>query len=109
MSSPINLVAGDSGPTLILSLTDQSTGLVIDITGFTSASMKFRAVNTTTVLATLVPTLFGVATNGQLQLVPTTVMTTQPPGYYEGQLAMNIGSQLITAFNPILFYIKAKF
>jgi hypothetical protein len=66
-------------------------------------------VNTTLVLTTMALTLYGPATNGQLLLTPTSLMTTQVPGYYEGQVALTIGSAIQTAFNPLPFQIGAKF
>jgi len=105
----VKLVAGDSGPNLTLSLTDKASGQPIDLTGFVSASFKFRAKGGITILATIALTLVGDPTAGQLLLVPTTQMLTQPAGFYEGEVDITLGSQLVTGFDVIPFYLRARF
>lgn len=110
MSNPINLVAGDSGPNIILTLSNKTNGQAYDLTGFVSATLKFRAKGTTVLLGTPIPlTLIPPATNGQILLSPTTLMLTQPQGFYEGEIDMVIGAQTITAFDIVLFYLRKRF
>jgi hypothetical protein len=44
-----------------------------------------------------------------VRIVPTVGMTNQAVGYYEGQLTLTIGGQIISAFDPVQFYIGAAF
>jgi hypothetical protein len=112
--TPVKLVEVDSAPDIIFTLTDQITGAALDLTTLVSAALKFRRLNTTTVLATLVPIVYGAATNGQLTMPWGSTLTTLPagsvPGFFEGQLKLTFtGPKLLTAPTPVQFYVIKSF
>jgi hypothetical protein len=110
---PVKLVQSDSAPDLVFTLTDDVTDALLDLTTLSSASFKFRKVNTTTVLATLVPVVLGAPANGQLTMPWGTTLTTLPagsvPGYFEGQLKLLFGAKLLSGYNPVQFFIEPSF
>lgn len=114
-SNVTNLTYGDSGPTLLIPLTDGSTGNVINLTTMTSAQAIWRQVGTTTELATLTATVNGspllgiiaVALGTTLQLPATCPVV---PGYYEFQVKLTFtGPQIISVFNPFRCLVQASF
>lgn len=58
MAEKIKLVQGDTRPQVKATLTDDVTGVVIDLTGST-VRLRLRAVGSTTVLATVIGTLIA--------------------------------------------------
>lgn len=108
MSDKIKLVQGDSRPQLQLTLTDETTGLPIDLTA-TTVTMKFREQGGSSVLDTLT----GVITTplaGQVTIIwnPTTLDV--PEGEYEGEVAIVFSDTTIqTVYNLLKFKIRADF
>ena len=90
MAEKIKLVQGDTRPQIKVTLTDEGTGAIIDITGAT-CRLKFRAVGSTVVLDTLT----GTVTNGSAGEV---VFTWNPtsldvePGDYEGEIEVDFAN-----------------
>ncbi len=114
MTTLSKLVEQDSAPDEIFTLTDQLTGAALDLTTLVSAAFKFRALNTTTVLATLVPTVLGTPTAGQLTMPWGTTLQTLPagsvPGFFEGELKLTFpDSKILSGYNPVQFYVRKSF
>jgi hypothetical protein len=108
MAEKIKLVRHDTRPQVKVTLTDETTGLAIDITGATCL-MKFRAVGGTT----LIDTLSGIVLDGQNGVVvfswnPTTLAA--PAGDYEGEVEITFPSGGIqTVYDPLKFKLRDDF
>lgn len=109
MTEKIKLVRGDTRPQVKLTLTDETTGLPIDITGAT-VLMKFRAVGSTT----LVDTLTGTVINGAAGVVvipwnPTTLAV--DAGDYEGEVEVTYssGQGVQTVYDLLKFKVREDF
>lgn len=109
MSEKIKLVQGDTRPQIKVTLTDDTTGLAIDITGAT-VRMKFRAAGATV----LTDTLTGIVLDGPAGVVvfpwnATTLDCT--PGDYEGEIEITFaaGAGIQTAYQPLKFQVRAQF
>ena len=109
MSEKIKLVQGDTRPQIQTTLTDDTTGLPIDITGATCL-MKFRAVGADV----LTDTLNGVVTNGPQGVVVFmwNAMTLDcEPGDYEGEIEITFpsGAGRQTVYDLLKFKVRAEF
>lgn len=109
MAEKIKLVQGDTRPQIAVTLTDETTGSAIDITGATCL-LKFRAVGSTT----LVDTLTGAVTNGPAGLVIFVWNSTTlnvDAGEYEGEVEVtfpnNAGKQ--TVYELLKFKVREDF
>lgn len=109
MAEKIKLVQGDTRPQIQTTLTDDTTGLPIDITGATCV-MKFRAVGATV----LTDTLNGAVTNGPGGVVVFLWNTNTlecDAGDYEGEIEItfpnNTGRQ--TVYDLLKFKVRADF
>lgn len=110
MTEKIKLVQGDTRPALVCTVTDETTGAAINLTGATVA-LKFRAVGSTTLQAT-VP---GTVTNGpigQVVFYPASapVMLQGEPGDYEGEIEVTFpDGQIQTVYDPLKFKVREDF
>ena len=109
MTDKIKLVQGDTRPQLQLTITDENTGAIIDITG-ASVVMKFRAVGDTVVLDTLT----GIVTNGpagQVVLPWNPTSLNVPAGDYEGevQVTFSSGQGVQTVYDLLKFKVRPEF
>lgn len=109
MAEKIKLVQGDTRPQLKITLTDESTGLPIDITGAT-CRLKFRAIGSTDLLDTLT----GIVINGPAGEVVfnwSANTLNVDAGDYEGEIevlfANNFGIQ--TVYDVLKFKIREDF
>lgn len=109
MAEKIKLVQGDTRPQIKVTLTDEVTGLPVDITGAT-CHLKFRAVGSTVLLETLT----GVVTNGPAGEVvfswnPTSLDV--DPGDYEGEVEVfyAAGQGIQTVYDPLKFKVREDF
>lgn len=109
MADKIKLVQGDTRPQIQLTLTDETTGNAIDITGAT-VLMKFRASGSDT----LVDTLTGIVTNGPAGSVvigwnPTTLAV--EAGDYEGEVEVTFasGQGVQTVYELLKFKVREEF
>jgi hypothetical protein len=108
MSDKIKLVQGDSRPQIQVTLTDDTTGNPIDLTGAT-AVMFFRASGDTGILDTLNGVITS-ATNGVVVFAwnPTTLATAE--GDYEGEVQVTFSDTTIqTAYSLLKFRVRADF
>lgn len=109
MAEKIKLVQGDTRPQIQVTLTDESTGSAINISGATCL-MRFRAIGSTT----LVDTLTGTVTNGSAGVVvfvfnPNTLDV--EAGDYEGEIEVNFpsGQGKQTVYDLLKFKVREDF
>ena len=110
MSDKIKLVQGDTRPALVTTLTDDTTGLPINLTGCTVV-LFFRALGSTTLQAT-VPGAITNATAGQVAFYPASApaMLLGDPGPYEGEIQITFGDGTIqTVYDVLKFQVRADF
>lgn len=123
-TTPIRLVQGDTGPPLIVQLTDEETRLPIDLSaGTASVAMKFRAAGTTITLATLAGTKLTGFTNpdgsidtadyptagqgGRVSIAWGSTTLAVTPGAYEGQIVITTSGPVVqTVYDLIKFTIR---
>lgn len=108
MSDVIKLVQGDTRPSLYLTLTDENSGEVIDITGATVV-MKFRAAGVDGVLATLTGGVI-LGTAGTCSIPWTAGTLDVEEGDYEGEVEVTFADTTIqTVYKPLKFRVRAEF
>ena len=104
----IKLVQGDTRPTLVCTLTDDSSGDAINITGAT-VRLKFRQVGSTT----LKDTIIGTVTSGEGGVVTFTWGSDAldgPPGEYEGEIEIVFSDNSIqTVYDLLKFKLRSEF
>jgi hypothetical protein len=104
----IKLVQGDTRPTLVCSLTDDSSGDPINISGAT-VRLKFRQVGSTTLKATII----GNITSGEGGVVLFTWGSEDldgPPGDYEGEIEIVFSDNSIqTVYDLLKFKLRSEF
>ena len=108
MAEKIKLVQGDTRPALVVTLTDETTGEAINVTGGTPR-MKFRAVGA----AVLTNTLVGFVTNGPAGMCvfnwPATALAGEP-GDYEGEIEITFAdAQVQTVYDVLKFKLRKEF
>ncbi len=119
----INLVAGDSKPEINLTLKDSNTAApsltldpddsttwaAIDITTATP-KLKFRALGSTTILATLTCVKVSPFTNGTCNIVWGATTLDVPAGTYEGEIELTYSDgTIMTLFDRLKFKVRAEF
>lgn len=110
MAEKIKLVQGDTKPALVCNITDEITGAAINITGAT-VLLKFRAVGTTTLTATVT----GSVTNGaigQVAFYPASApaMLLGEAGDYEGEIQVTFSDGTIqTVYDLLKFKLREDF
>lgn len=105
----IKLVQGDSRPQIKATITDENTGVVVDITGATCV-LKFRATGTTDVLTTLTGTVIdGPAGVVVFNWGPTSLQV--PEGQYEGEIQVTFasGAGVQSVYDLLKFIVRAEF
>ena len=110
MSEKIRLVRNDTRPAIVCTITDETTGSAINVTGAT-ARLKFRATGAETLTATVV----GVVTNGsagQVTFYPSTApeMLAGAAGEYEGEIEITFAdTQIQTVYDLLKFKVREDF
>lgn len=105
----INLVSGDTKPSVEVTLTREDTGLAIDLSGST-VIMKFRKVGETTVLLTKTSTADSAdAASGKAIFEWSTGDLDVSAGYYEGEVSFSVGSNTETVLELLSFYVRDDF
>lgn len=108
MSDIIKLVQGDTLPTVTVTITDEFTGVAVDLTGATVA-LKFRAQGSTTVLSTLSCILVGPAAGIISFTFPAPALDVAA-GLYEGEIQITFaGGAIQTVFDPLKFRVREDF
>ena len=110
MSEKIRLVRNDTRPALVCTITDDTTGAAINVTGAT-VRLKFRAAGAETLTATVVGSVTD-GLNGQVAFYPATApeMLAGEPGDYEGEIEITFSdSQIQTVYDLLKFKIRQDF
>lgn len=110
MADKIKLVQGDTRPAIVCTLTDDTTGLALNITGATPR-LKFRAAGATTLTATVVGTVTDGAA-GKCAFYPASApeMLQGDAGDYEGEIEITFSdSQVQTVYDLLKFKIREDF
>lgn len=108
MTEKIKLVQGDTRPQVKVTLTEETTGAVINLTGAT-VRLRFRQTGSTTVLDTLTGVITG-ATTGEVVFAwnPTTLNV--DPGDYEGEIEITFSSgEIQTVYDLVKFKVRQDF
>ncbi len=110
MSDVIKLVQGDTLPEIFLTLTNETTGAAIDVSGASiSVAVKFRLAGATTTLSTIpctkIDAVNGIVSfdfgNGELVGVD--------PGMYEGEIGVTFGTEIQTVYDLLRFRVREQF
>jgi hypothetical protein len=110
MSEKIKLVQNDTRPALVCTITDDTTGEVINLTG-AAAVLKFRTVGS----ADLQATVTGYVTdgpNGVVAFYPASApeMLTGAAGDYEGEIQITfVDGQIQTVYDLLKFKVRSDF
>lgn len=110
MSEKIRLVRNDTRPAIVCTITDETSGLAINVTGAT-VRLKFRAAGAQALTATVVGTVTDGAA-GQVAFFPATApeMLQGEPGDYEGEIEITFADTTVqTVFDLIKFRIREDF
>lgn len=110
MAEKIKLVQGDTRPAIVVTITDDTTGEAINITGATPV-MRMRAVGSTTLQATVTGTVTDGAA-GQCAFYPASApeMLTGEAGDYEGEITITFAdSQVQTVYDLLKFKLREDF
>ena len=110
MTDKIKLVQGDTRPAIVCTITDETTGSAVNITGATVV-LKFRPVGSTTLQATVTGTVTSGST-GQVAFYPasTPAMLTGDAGDYEGEIEITFSDgQIQTVYDTLKFKIREDF
>lgn len=109
--STIYLVQGDTGPQIFITVTEEGTGRVIDVSGG-SAALKVRKKGTETLAFTISAIdigdnlengkLYFLLTGGQLETIAA--------GNYEGEIELTLGSGVVeTVYERVDIVIREDF
>lgn len=109
MAEKIKLVQGDTRPQIRVTLTDENTGLPIDITGAT-CRMKFRAAGVSTLSDTLTGTVIDGAAGVVVFLWNANSLNVDP-GDYEGEVEVTFPNNagLQTVYELLKFKVREDF
>jgi len=120
----IELVAGDTMPELdiilkdsntalsgqTLSATDHATWDIISLAAVNTVKMKFRKKDTTTVLETLLGSIVGDGTAGNVIMTWTNTTLVDAEGIYEGEIEITYDNGKISTVRDLLkFDVRAGF
>jgi hypothetical protein len=110
MTDKIKLVQGDTRPAIVCTITDETTGDPVNITG-AAVVLKFRPTGSTTLQATVSGTVTSGAA-GQVAFYPasTPAMLTGDAGDYEGEIEITFSDgQIQTVYDLLKFKIREDF
>lgn len=110
MAEKIRLVRNDTRPSIVCTITDDTTSSPINITGAT-VRLKFRAAGATELTATVVGTVTN-GPDGQVVFFPATApeMLQGEPGDYEGEIEITFSDNTVqTVFDLIKFRVREDF
>lgn len=110
MAEKIKLVQGDTRPAIVCTLTDETTGVPIGLTGAT-VRMKFRAVGALALTATVVGSVVD-ANNGVAVFHPASApeMLAGEAGDYEAEIEIEFaGGQIQTVYDLLKFKLREEF
>lgn len=108
MAEKIKLVQSDTRPALVVTLTDESTGAPINVTGGTPR-LKFRAVGASVLTDTLVGNVTD-GPNGMCVFNWSPTSLTGEPGDYEGEIEVTFpDARVQTVYDLLKFKMRREF
>ena len=110
MTEKIKLVQGDTRPALVCTITDDTTGAAISLSGAT-ARLKFRAAGSTTLVTTVTGAVTDAA-NGVVVFYPASApeMLQVEAGDYEGEIEITFSdAQVQTVYDTLKFKVREDF
>ena len=110
MTDKIKLVKDDTRPALVTTITDETTGAAINLTGCTVV-LKFRALGATDLQAT-VPGAVTDGPNGQVTFYPASApaMLQGDAGEYQGEIEITFtDGQIQTVYDVLKFKVREDF
>lgn len=110
MAEKIKLIQGDTKPALVCTITDDTSGVPIGLTNATVV-LKFRAVGSTTLTAT-VPGTVTDGPNGQVVFSPASApaMLAGDAGDYEGEIQITFADGTVqTVYDLLKFKVREDF
>lgn len=107
----IRLVQGDSKPIIVLTLTDDNTGLPIDLSASGSTvQVKFRAAGSSILLSTIACTKTNGGGDGKVQFDFSGGVLDVDPGMYEGEIEIDYGAAgTQTVYDVLRFRVRSQF
>lgn len=110
MAEKIKLVQGDSLPYITLTLTDPSTGEIINVSDAdVIVRVKFRAAGSDTVLSTIVCEKVGGGSTGKVRFNFSGGVLNVEPGLYEGEVEIDFDGQIQTVYDVLKFNVRQQF
>ena len=110
MANVIKLVQGDTKPSLVITLTDKSSNIPLNLTGITPG-LKFRAAGMSELVGR-VPGAVVDAANGVCVFHWSEVpgILNGEPGNYEGEVDLTYADGTVqTVYETLYFYLRAQF
>ncbi len=110
MTTAIKLVRNDNRPYVRLTLTNSSTGAIVDVSSATTTvRVYFRAVGTTTLLSTLTCTKPTGGADGVVQFNFPASTLDVPAGAYEGEVEIDFNGEQQTVYSVLKFKVRDEF
>jgi len=108
--SLITLVADDTKPDLLIQLTDETSGLPLDVSNPTwTVYFQFRSKGSTTTLFTQTCTKVGDGSSGQVRMEWPTTGLAVDAGRYEGEVYVDMNGEIQTVYELINFKVREDF
>lgn len=109
MSERIKLVQGDTRPPLVVTLTDETSGDPINVSGAT-VRLKFREMGQTELTATIIGSVTD-GDNGVVAFNWSTVPTSlSEDGNYEGEIEITFSDSTVqTVYDLLKFKVRPEF
>lgn len=110
MAEKIKLVQGDTRPALVCTITDDTTGVAVDVSGATPR-LKFRLAGSTTLTTTVTGTVTD-GPNGVVVFYPAAApeMLQGAAGDYEGEIEVTFADgQIQTVYDVLKFRVREDF
>lgn len=110
MAEKINLVQGDTGGSLVCTLTDENSGVPLDLTGAT-CRLKFRQLGSSVIRSTLVGTVInGAAGIVEFYWASDPNSLSGDAGDYEGEIDITFpNGNIQTVYDILKFKLRAGF
>jgi len=109
MGTSIKLVRNDNRPEIVLTITDEGTGLPMNLAGATEV-VKFRKAGTTATLATLACTHVTDGTDGKTRFKFNGAALDVDAGLYEGEIEItHSDGDVQTVFELLKFKLREEF
>lgn len=107
MADVIRLVKGDSKPVIQLTLRDDITNAVLDLSASsTTVSVRFRLAGSTTLLSTISCTKVTDGSDGVVEFDFSGGVLDVDPGQYEGEIVVNFNGSLQTVYDLLTFRVR---